>query len=165
MTNITDRHDTSMLTKNRIHTHAVVKNLVERIHSSAWKKIETTSVGGRVFRLDSLPTVPLKVYHENISLTAEWLYETIQNNDPKKPIILYIGFEAFYDLSFDSLGTWLVLSQNQQKEQQPSQQDRTMNPVTDNLSHVSLVFSPLVKSTREYIQHKQIYEAMEQKEP
>lgn len=124
----------------------VVEDLVERIRANAWKKIEKMPSGAsRIFCLDSLPTVSLETYRENTAHTAEWLHETIVQRDSN--IILYIGFEAFYDLSFDSIGTWLTSSSTEEQ-----------------ILNVPLIFSPLVKSTREYIQNREMYDAMESKE-
>lgn len=129
---------------------AVVENLLERIRPNAWKKIEKIPSGaGRVFCLDSLPTVSLETYRENTAHTAEWLHETIVQKKNQENVILYIGFETFYDLSFDSIATWLTTTINAGQQHRPN---------------VPLIFSPLVKSTREYIQNKEIYDAMECKD-
>jgi hypothetical protein len=114
--------------------------LTDKIQKHAWEKIEITPSGERILRLDPLPIVTKDVYHENTEINADWLFHTITSSDSSNDsIILYIGFEAFYHLAFDRLGEEL----------------KTKHP------DIILVFSPLVKSTREYIQNHQKYNAME----
>jgi hypothetical protein len=118
-----------------VDNHQVVQKLVDRVLPNAWKKIEIKPEGQRVFHLDVLPVVSSNVFHKNNEQTAEWLQESITKYDSS--VILYIGFEIFYDLAFDTFCDWL------------------------RGSRVPVVFSSLVKSTREYIQQKQKYIDME----
>lgn len=123
------------MTGNPTDNRKVVQKLVERIRTNAWEKVETKSSGQRFFRLDALPVISSDVYHKNNKQTAEWLQESIKKYPSR--IILYVGFEIFYDLAFDTFCTWL------------------------KSKNVPVVFSSLVKSTREYIQQKQKYVDME----
>jgi hypothetical protein len=125
-----------MKSNNTIDNHQVVQNLVERVRANAWKKIEIEP-HQRVFHLDVLPVVPSDVFHRNIKHTAEWLQESITKYHSR--IILYVGFEIFFDQAFDNFCFWLK----------------------GKFTTVPVVFSSLVKSTREYIQQKQKYIDME----
>lgn len=115
---------------------APVLSLLERVQSNAWKKIERNNLGERIFHLDSLPIVSLKTFHANNHATAEWLHDHLMESENN--IILYIGFEIFYELYFDNLCKWFV----------------------ETKSTVPVVFSSLVKSTREYIQHQERYDVL-----
>jgi hypothetical protein len=147
---------TSKLSSNSTSTTTTTTTthgtLTDKIQAHAWKKIEMTSSGERIFHLDPLPMANKDVYHQNTETTADWLFHTITSSSTtttttttsnrshdSNNTILYIGFEAFYHMSFDRLGEEL----------------KTKYP--DSI----LVFSPLVKSTREYIQNKPKYDGME----
>ena len=116
----------------------IIENLTREIEQNAWSnKIEVTPDGERAFFLDSVPMVNLDLYRQNNTSTGDWLWKTIASAGAKNHVLIYIGFEAFYHTSFDS-----VLNVLLEKE-------------------VPIKFSPLVKSSEDYIRNKGRYDAME----
>ena len=109
---------------------------IER-HAALDNRIQVTESGQRAFFLDCIPPIELEVYRENNLRTAEWITRLLSDPRSQSNIAIYIGFESFYDLTFESFA----------------------EAVREN--NIPLVFSPLVKSTREYIQNRSKLECLE----
>lgn len=115
-----------------------VSNLSSRV-DGARDCIRIDSNGEREFRLVSnnrLPMVTTPAYRDNTKQTAEWLRDQIIMNKHNM-IVLYVGFEAFFDAAFDNLAT--LADQH----------------------NVPIMFSPLVKSSWNFLQNKEHYTNME----
>jgi hypothetical protein len=121
-------------------TYALVQDLSRRVEPHAWKnRIEMTAAGERAFSLDAFPTIDLKAYQDNNKHTAEWLRDVIvahdvnghghhpaedqqhklsntnrdinSNNSKTHNVLFYVGFEAFYDVSFESFASFAIQHQ------------------------------------------------------
>lgn len=112
-----------------------IRSLLGRIQCP-WQQIEITETGERAFRFNPLPPVELAVYRQNCEASAKWLRDVISGHGVHSRL-LYIGFEAFFDNSFESLA------------------DRARR------HGAPLAFSPLVKSSYKYVQDRLKYEKME----
>lgn len=116
----------------------VLLNLHQRIPATPYKhkKIHVTPEGERAFVLDPLPTVPADVYETHNAQTAAWLSEVLEDSSSPSKILVYVGFEAFYNPFFPSLAARL------------------------KAAHIPVVLSPLVTATREYLCDRDTWDAL-----
>lgn len=99
----------------------------------AFEVVEARADGSRAFHFEALSPVDLGTYRSNNTVTAKWLHDVIES----KCGLVYVGFEAFFDTRFSSFASFAA-------------------------SHgTPLAFSPLVKSSQEFVRDRKLYEAME----
>lgn len=133
-----NKHHSALPSMETMGDPSPILELVEKVQSNAWQKVHITPDGERAFSLDALPLASAAAYYENNETTAKWLQDILAAENSPTDILFYVGFEAFYHPKFEITARGIF--------------ERG----------IPICFSPLVKTTKEFLQHQSHWETLEE---